>query len=166
MPISIAKVSLARVDALSVYTLVLAQCLALQVVKDAQTLTWHVTGAWRALPTVALALAVLRAHARPGDTRSALALAAAGLLALTVNGSQSNHVLLELALCAATLLAAPGGCFSRSEARRDASRRFFSHASRRVRNLIYGFRFRLFRRAFLLLLLLLRLGRDDGFAVR
>ena len=128
MPISAPKVSLARVDALCVYTLVLAQCLALQVVKDAQTLTWHVTGAWRALPTVALALAVLRAHARPGDTRSALALAAAGLLALTVNGSQSNHVLLELALCAATLLAAPGGCFSRSEARRDASRRAFSSA--------------------------------------
>ena len=128
MPISAPKVSLARVDALCVYTLVLAQCLALQVVKDAQTLTWHVTGAWRALPTVALALAVLRAHARPGDTRSALALAAAGLLALTVNGSQSNHVLLELALCAATLLAAPGGCFSGSEARRDASRRAFSSA--------------------------------------
>jgi hypothetical protein len=128
MPISAPKVSLARVDALCVYTLVLAQCLALQVVKDAQTLTWHVTGAWRALPTVALALAVLRAHARPGDTRSALALAAAGLLALTVNGSQSNHVLLELALCAATLLAAPGGCFSRSAARRDASRRAFSSA--------------------------------------
>ena len=126
MPISIAKVSLARVDALSVYTLVLAQCLALQVVKDAQTLTWHVTGARRALPTVALALAVLRAHARPGDTRSTLALATAGLLALTVNGSQSNHVLLELALCAATLLAAPAGCFSRAEARRGAARRAFS----------------------------------------
>jgi len=123
MPISIPQVSLARVDALSVYTLVLAQCLALQVVKDAQTLTWHVAGAWRALPTVALALAVFRAHARPGDTRSTLALAAAGLLALTVNGSQSNHVLLELALCAATLLAAPGGSFSNLEARRGAARR-------------------------------------------
>ena len=96
MPISAPKVSLARVDALCVYTLVLAQCLALQVVKDAQTLTWHVTGAWRALPTVALALAVLARTRAPG-TRSALALAAAGLLALTVNGSQSNHVLLELA---------------------------------------------------------------------
>ena len=70
MPISAPKVSLARVDALCVYTLVLAQCLALQVVKDAQTLTWHVTGAWRALPTVALALAVLRAHARPGPNVS------------------------------------------------------------------------------------------------
>jgi uncharacterized membrane protein YphA (DoxX/SURF4 family) len=105
---------------------VLAQCLALQVVKDAQTLTWHITGAWRTLPTVALALAVFRAHARPGDTRSTLALAAAGLLALTVNGSQSNHVLLELALCAATLLAAPGGSFSRFEARRGAARRAFS----------------------------------------
>ena len=126
MPISIPQVSLARVDALSVYTLVLAQCLALQVVKDAQTLTWHVSGAWRALPTVALALAVFRAHARPGDTRSTLALAAAGLLALTVNGSQSNHVLLELALCAATLLAAPGGSFSNVEARRGAARRAFS----------------------------------------
>jgi hypothetical protein len=126
MPISIPQVPLARVDALSVYTVVLAQCLALQVVKDAQTLTWHITGAWRTLPTVALALAVFRAHARPGDTRSTLALAAAGLLALTVNGSQSNHVLLELALCAATLLAAPGGSFSRSEARRGAARRAFS----------------------------------------
>lgn len=126
MPISIAEVSLARDDALSVYTLILAQCLALQVVKDAQTLTWHVTGAWRALPTVALALAVLRAHTRPGDTRSTLSLAAAGLLALTVNGSQSNHVLLELALCAATLLAAPAGCFSRAEAQRGAARRAFS----------------------------------------
>ena len=126
MPISIPQVSLARVDALSVYTVVLAQCLALQVVKDAQTLTWHITGAWRTLPTVALALAVFRAHARPGDTRSTLALAAAGLLALTVNGSQSNHVLLELALCAATLLAAPGGSFSRSEARRGAARSAFS----------------------------------------
>ena len=122
MPISIPQVSLARVDALSVYTLVLAQCLALQVVKDAQTLTWHVAGAWRALPTVALALAVFRAHARPGDTRSTLALAAAGLLALTVNGSQSNHVLLELALCAATLLAAPG---TASSPLRDSSSSFW-----------------------------------------
>jgi uncharacterized membrane protein YphA (DoxX/SURF4 family) len=35
-------------------------------------------------------------------------------------------VLLELALCAATLLAAPGGSFSRSEARRGAARSAFS----------------------------------------
>ena len=97
------KSSANRIDALCVFTLLFAQCLALQVGKDVQTLGWDARAPWRLVPTVALAVAIVWAHLRPRDTRTTLWLAVTGVLAVTINGSQSNHVLLELTLCVAVL---------------------------------------------------------------
>ena len=94
-------------DGLSVFTVMLAHCLALQVVKD-------VTGAAPrsvagTCATGALAVTIVSAHARPGSDGALVALAVAGMFALGVNGSQSNHVLLELAIAGAVLVSAPWG---------------------------------------------------------
>ena len=63
--------------------------------------------AWRWAPTALLALSVARVHAAPRSTDALVALAMNGIITLACNGSQSNHVLLELAMCAAVLLCAP-----------------------------------------------------------
>jgi hypothetical protein len=47
-------------------------------------------------------------------------LAASGLLVLLRNGSQSNHVLLELAIAAAVLFTAPWGALTSTSAARRA----------------------------------------------
>ena len=94
----------AKLDALSVFTILFAQCLTLQVAKDVQS---HALTSWRILPTLALALAIVRAHLAPTSDHALVALAASGAVVLCVNGSQSNHVLLELAIAAAVLLCAP-----------------------------------------------------------
>ena len=93
-----------ELDALSVFTILFAQCLTLQVAKDVQS---HALTSWRILPTLALALAIVRAHLAPTSDHALVALAASGAVALCVNGSQSNHVLLELAIAGAVLLCAP-----------------------------------------------------------
>ena len=94
----------AKLDALSVFTILFAQCLTLQVAKDVQS---HALTSWRILPTLALALAIVRAHLAPTSDHALVALAASGAVVLCVNGSQSNHVLLELAIAGAVLLCAP-----------------------------------------------------------
>ena len=94
----------ARFDALSVFTLLFSHCLSLQVAKDAQTLPSLL--APRAVPTLALALAIARAHVAPSEDASLLYLALAGALVLLFNGSHSNHVLLELAVAFAILASA------------------------------------------------------------
>ena len=93
-----------KLDALSVFTILFAQCLTLQVAKDVQS---HALTSWRILPTLALALAIVRAHLAPTSDHALVALAASGAVVLCVNGSQSNHVLLELAVAGAVLLCAP-----------------------------------------------------------
>ena len=93
-----------KLDALSVFTILFAQCLTLQVAKDVQS---HALTSWRILPTLALALAIVRAHLAPTSDHALVALAASGAVVLCVNGSQSNHVLLELAIAGAVLLCAP-----------------------------------------------------------
>jgi len=95
-------------DTLAVFSIALAHCLALQVMKDAQSLprlAWAT--AWRWAPTCLLALSIARCHAAPRSTDALVALAMNGVITLVCNGSQSNHVLLELAICAAVLLCAP-----------------------------------------------------------
>ena len=94
----------ARFDALSVFTLLFSHCLSLQVAKDAQTLPSLL--APRAVPTLALALAIARAHVAPSEDASLLYLALSGALVLLLNGSHSNHVLLELAVAFAILASA------------------------------------------------------------
>jgi hypothetical protein len=98
-------------DALSVFTIVLAHCLALQVAKDAQSLWWPSDFAadwWsKTVPTGLLAAAIAAVHVNPKSESVLVALALGGVLTLCVNGSQSNHVLLELAIAAAVLLTAP-----------------------------------------------------------
>ena len=103
-------------DALSVFTLVLAHCLALQVAKDAQALhlTWDgllMTGDYdwwsKTAPTLLLAASIAVAHVVPKSDGAPVFLAFSGLLVLLINGSQSNHVLLELAIAAAVLLSVP-----------------------------------------------------------
>ena len=83
--------------------------------------------------TALLALSVARVHAAPRSTDALVALAMNGIITLACNGSQSNHVLLELAMCAAVLLCAPSVTSGRrrasstemdpSRARRAFSRR-------------------------------------------
>jgi len=94
----------ARFDALSVFTLLFSHCLSLQVAKDAQTLPSLLAPG--AVPTLALALAIARAHVAPSEDASLLYLALAGALVLLLNGSHSNHVLLELAVAFAILASA------------------------------------------------------------
>ena len=133
------KSSANRIDALCVFTLLFAQCLALQVGKDVQTLGWDARAPWRLVPTVALAVAIVWAHLRPRDTRTTLWLAVTGVLAVTINGSQSNHVLLELTLCVAVLLAAPKGCFGRDgsiSARAEFSQNL-THSTRLILATLY-----------------------------
>lgn len=119
-------------DALAVFSVTLAHCLALQVLKDAQSLpSLGAATAWRWAPTALLALSVARVHAAPRSTDALVALAMNGIIVLACNGSQSNHVLLELAMCAAVLLCAPSVTSGRpasptgdpSRARRAFSRR-------------------------------------------
>ena len=119
-------------DALAVFSVTLAHCLALQVLKDAQSLpSLGAATAWRWAPTALLALSVARVHAAPRSTDALVALAMNGIITLACNGSQSNHVLLELAMCAAVLLCAPSVTSGRpasstedpSRARRAFSRR-------------------------------------------
>lgn len=73
------------------------------------------------LANAPLALALALLARRPSDTTSTLALALSALLALALNGSQSNHVLVETLLLAALLLTAP--LTSEPAARREWSRR-------------------------------------------
>ena len=104
-------------DALSVFTLVFAQCLALQVAKDAQAfstweavreLKWDAPESFKAIvPTSALAASIAIAHVAPKSDRALVALALSGVLVLCVNGAQSNHVFLELAIALAVLFTAP-----------------------------------------------------------
>ena len=141
---SLGQTSARQIDALCVFTVLFAQCLALQVAKDVQTLGWDVSASWRLLPTVALAIAVLNAHLHPTDTQSPLALAATGAIALTVNGSQSNHVVLELVMCVAILLAAPAQCFNRtptgsSYQKRESFRSNLTNSMRLVLATLYTF---------------------------
>ena len=121
-------------DAIAVFSVTLAHCLALQVLKDAQSLpSLGAATAWRWAPTALLALSVARVHAAPRSTDALVALAMNGIIVLACNGSQSNHVLLELAMCAAVLLCAPSVTSGRrrasstemdpSRARRAFSRR-------------------------------------------
>ncbi|ACO67243.1 predicted protein [Micromonas commoda] len=121
-------------DALAVFSVTLAHCLALQVLKDARSLpSLGPSTAWRWTPTALLALSVARVHAAPRSTDALVALAMNGIITLACNGSQSNHVLLELAMCAAVLLCAPSVTSGRrrasstemdpSRARRAFSRR-------------------------------------------
>ena len=113
------KTNIREHDALSVFTLVLAHCLALQVAKDAQALhlTWD---GWmtptttrdvdwwsKTAPTLLLAASIAAAHVAPKSDGAPVFLALNGLLVLLINGSQSNHVLLELAIAAAVLLSVP-----------------------------------------------------------
>lgn len=114
------------------FSVTLAHCLALQVLKDAQSLpSLGAATAWRWAPTALLALSVARVHAAPRSTDALVALAMNGIIVLACNGSQSNHVLLELAMCAAVLLCAPSVTSGRpasptedpSRARRAFSRR-------------------------------------------
>jgi hypothetical protein len=94
-------------DALAVFTLLLSHCLALQVAKDAQRLVeWR--SLFSALPTILLATAIIRANRSPSSTGRLADLSHAGVLVLLVNGSQSNHVLLELATCVAVAIATWG----------------------------------------------------------
>ena len=116
------------------FSVTLAHCLALQVLKDARSLpSLGPSTAWRWTPTALLALSVARVHAAPRSTDALVALAMNGIIVLACNGSQSNHVLLELAMCAAVLLCAPSVTSGRrrasstemdpSRARRAFSRR-------------------------------------------
>ena len=116
------------------FSVTLAHCLALQVLKDARSLpSLGPSTAWRWTPTALLALSVARVHAAPRSTDALVALAMNGIITLACNGSQSNHVLLELAMCAAVLLCAPSVTSGRrrasstemdpSRARRAFSRR-------------------------------------------
>ncbi|EOD22860.1 hypothetical protein EMIHUDRAFT_447702 [Emiliania huxleyi CCMP1516] len=91
--------------ALTVFTLALSHCLALQVAKDVGTLGLAVQP--QRLWTALLAGAVCYAHVRPWSSRSLFSLAAAGLGTLCAHGSQSNHVIVEMALAAGVLLTAP-----------------------------------------------------------
>jgi hypothetical protein len=100
---------------LSVFTLAYAHCLALQVAKDLKSygLAPRAPLAW----TAALALAIACAHARPSSSRALMGLAATGLVLLCVHGSQSNHVIVEIALTVAVLVTAPSRGASGREAR-------------------------------------------------
>ncbi|KAL3927546.1 MAG: hypothetical protein SGPRY_002774 [Prymnesium sp.] len=90
------------VDELSLVALSLSHCLALQVVKEAKLARGSAP-----LAMFLLALSILFSHLSPSP-RSLLPLALAGLTTLCVNGSQSNHVVLEAVVALAVVLTAPG----------------------------------------------------------
>jgi hypothetical protein len=73
----------------------------------------HVPLLW----TAPLALAIIYAHARPSSSRALIGLAASGLILLCMHGSQSNHVIVEMALTVAVLLTAPLRAASSPDAR-------------------------------------------------
>ena len=97
-----------RLDALSVFTLLFAHSLALQVVKDARV--FLPVASPQILITLPLAVAICACHTVTTPAASAAAttgLALSALVVLGLHGSQSNHVLLEAAVAAAVLLTAP-----------------------------------------------------------
>lgn len=106
---------------LSVFTLAYAQCLALQVAKDLKS--FGLEPCAQLLWTAPLALAIVCAHAWPSSSRTLFGLAASGLVLLCVHGSQSNHVIVEMALTVAVLVTAPLHGASGREARRAWSAR-------------------------------------------
>ena len=91
-------------DALGVFTIGLAQNLALQVAKDVREYGLHSSA--QLVLTAPLAIAVVACHRRPMECTPLLALCAAALLVLAVHGSQSNHVVLEALIAASVLLTA------------------------------------------------------------
>lgn len=135
-------------DALSVFTVVFAHCLALQVAKDAQSLSWRTSAA---VPTLLLAASVAAAHVAPKSDVPLVALALSGVFVLFVNGSQSNHVLLELAIAAAVLLTAPSSS-SFDAVNADADVDGAARARRRRRREAFSERVTLSMRAILVVL--------------
>jgi hypothetical protein len=110
-------------SALSVFTIVYAHCLALQVAKDMKMYSlasFHP----QLLITAPLAISIIGAHVYPSSNVTLLCLATSGLLELCVHGSQSNHVIVEIALTLSVLLTAPSAF---SAGARDT----FTHLQRR-----------------------------------
>ena len=91
-----------HLDELHVFAIALAHCLALQVIKDLQT----ITSIAHLLPTFLLATAIAWCHVASSEY-ALLSLATSALLVLGMNGSQSNHVVLEAIVVLAVLITAP-----------------------------------------------------------
>ena len=134
---------------LGIFAVMAAQCLVLQVLKDMNTL-WPSA---QLLVTAPLALAIMAVHVASGRAADValLALAASGLLVLCMHGSQSNHVLLEMAMLAAVLLTAPaprswlaahtdseGGCSAEWVANRRAWESRLTSATRGILISLYA----------------------------
>ena len=90
---------------LSVFTVVYAHCLALQVAKDLNT--YGLVPSAPLLWTAALAASIAAAHIWPSSSWTLLGLAVTGLAVLCLHGSQSNHIIVKMALTLAVLLTAP-----------------------------------------------------------
>ena len=89
----------------SAFALAFAHCLALQVAKDLQ-----VYGHAPPPPSTLLLIAAIGSvHIAAASRHGLCFLAASGLLVLLLHGSQSNHVLLELAVALAVLLTMDSG---------------------------------------------------------
>jgi hypothetical protein len=94
----------AALDEMSVFTLLLAQNLFLQCIKDAR-LFWP--AAWpHLLITGPLAAAICVCHIAATNA-AVVGLALSALVVLGTHGSQSNHVLLEAAVVMGVILTAP-----------------------------------------------------------
>ena len=87
---------------LQIFTITFSHCLALQVAKDIQVFGLSPPP----LSTALVAVTIVAAHISTHEA-VLVGLAASGLLVLLLHGSQSNHVLLELAVALAVLLTAP-----------------------------------------------------------
>ena len=87
---------------LQAFTVAFSHCLALQVAKDIQVFGLSPPP----LSTALVAVAIVAAHISTHDA-VLVGLAASGLLVLLLHGSQSNHVLLEVAVALAVLLTVP-----------------------------------------------------------
>ena len=99
-------------DALRVFTVLYAHCLALQVAKDVRT--FGGTHSPQLLLTLPLAVTIAACHFSTSAT-TLVGLALSALVVLCAHGSQSNHIILELAATVAVLLTAPMPVWSRGK---------------------------------------------------